>query len=374
MLVLGTAQPHAWPINKTNHEMWRSVTARGWACICRGAGPAAQTSTTAHSLGQPPPEQSLKACDGSEGEEVAQARHLAGLVAQSAALTAELAQRSPGGAEPGAQRLPSVAEGSAAQEPSTEGPPAAVHLQPGGATAASRQNPLQQQDPDGPDQSSSQDQEVLRQSSAEQAQQDSGESARGLSQEQDDAGEQEAGRRRRYSAWDQASIGSPRLLPEMAQKLQLQSVGSLTNIGRGRNTTRHISLMPVGDGLLADTPGFNQPALGSIMAGELWRYFPEMVERLESQRWVLFFQAALAHAPVTSLRLCIPGSWSCCKVAVLPGWSSCTTGNRTTVQRLVQQVHRTAPQVIACRACRGLSGIWPCTCSLHSAAEHCQLT
>eukprot|EP00891_Asterochloris_glomerata_P004589 jgi/Astpho2/4589/Aster-00167 len=75
-----------------------------------------------------------------------------------------------------------------------------------------------------------------------------------------------------------------RLLPEMAQQLQLQSVGSLTNIGRGRNTTRHISLMPVGGGLLADTPGFNQPALGSIMAGELWRYFPEMVERLESQR------------------------------------------------------------------------------------------
>ena len=170
-----------------------------------------------------------------------------------------------------------------------------------------------------------QDQGIQRQSSAEQAplhKLDSGESARSLPQEQDDAGEQEAGRRRRYSAWDQASIGAPRLLPEMAQQLQLQSVGSLTNIGRGRNTTRHISLMPVGGGLLADTPGFNQPALGSIMAGELWRYFPEMVERLESQRWVLLFQAPLTHTPATSLRLRAPGKWSCCYIALLPGWSN----------------------------------------------------
>ena len=287
MLVPGTEWPHASSSNECGDGCGQKLMARGWACICRGAGPAAQAGTTALSQGQSEPEQSLVAHDGSVGEEAAQARHLAGLVAQSAALTAELAERSPGGAEPGPQSLLSVAEGlSAAQESSTEGPPAAVHLQPGSATEPSRQIPLQQQDSGKSDQNNS-DQGAWRQDSIEQAplqQQDGGESARSLSQEPDDAGEQEAGRRRRYSAWDQASIGAPRLLPEMAQQLQLQAVGSLTNIGRGRNTTRHISLMPVGGGLLADTPGFNQPALGSIMSGELWRYFPEMVERLESQR------------------------------------------------------------------------------------------
>ena len=290
-------------IKRMRRWLRSKLMARGWACICRGAKPAAQAGTTARSQGQSEPEQSLVAHDGSEGEEAAQARHLAGLVAQSAALTAELAQRSPGGAEPGPLSLLSVAEGlSAAQEPLTEGPPAAVHLQPSGATEASSQIPLQQQDSGNPDQNDPRDQGVRWQNSTEQAplqQQNGGESARSLSQEPDDAGEQEAGRRRRYSAWDQASIGAPQLLPEMAQQLQLQSVGSLTNIGRGRNTTRHISLMPVGGGLLADTPGFNQPALGSIMSGELWRYFPEMVERLESQRWVLLFQAALANAAAT---------------------------------------------------------------------------
>ena len=305
-----TVWPPAWSVNRRGDGCDQTLTATSWACICRGAGPAAQAaSTIAPSQEQSEPEQSSVAGDGSKGEEAAQARHLAGLVAQSTALTAELAQRSPGGAEPGPQSLLCVAESCAVQEPSPEGPPAAVHLQPGGATAASRPTRLQQQGGSDPDQHSSQDQEVRRQSSAEQAQQDSGEAAQSLSQEQDDAGEQEAGRRRRYSAWDQASIGAPRLLPEMAQQLRLQSVGSLTNIGRGRNTTRHISLMPVGGGLLADTPGFNQPALGSIMAGELWHYFPEMVKRLESQRWVLVFQAALAHAPATSLRLCVSDSW-----------------------------------------------------------------
>ena len=307
------------------------------------------------------------ACDGSEGEEAAQTRRLAGLVAQSAALTAELAERSPSGAEPGPQSLLSVAEGNAAQEPSTEGPPAVLHQQPGSATAASRQTPLQQQDSGDPDQYSLLDQEVRPQSSAEQVplqQQDSGESARSLSQEQYDDGEQDAGRRRRYSAWDQASIGAPRLLPEMAQQLQLQSVGSLTNIGRGRNTTRHISLMPVGGGLLADTPGFNQPALGSIMAGELWRYFPEMVERLESQRWVLLYQAVLAQAPATFLRLCLAGSGPWRYIALLPGWSISQLG---ILQQLVQQVSRTVSDFVICWACSGLTGIRPSTCKLHAA-------
>jgi ribosome biogenesis GTPase / thiamine phosphate phosphatase len=51
-------------------------------------------------------------------------------------------------------------------------------------------------------------------------------------------------------------------------------------LSRGRHTTRHVQLftMPTG-GLIADTPGFNQPDL-TCTATELPRYFPEIRQRL----------------------------------------------------------------------------------------------
>jgi ribosome biogenesis GTPase / thiamine phosphate phosphatase len=51
-------------------------------------------------------------------------------------------------------------------------------------------------------------------------------------------------------------------------------------LSRGRHTTRHVQLftMPTG-GLIADTPGFNQPDL-TCSPTELPRYFPEIRQRL----------------------------------------------------------------------------------------------
>lgn len=51
-------------------------------------------------------------------------------------------------------------------------------------------------------------------------------------------------------------------------------------LSRGRHTTRHVQLftMPTG-GLIADTPGFNQPDL-TCTPTELSRYFPEIRQRL----------------------------------------------------------------------------------------------
>jgi len=51
-------------------------------------------------------------------------------------------------------------------------------------------------------------------------------------------------------------------------------------LGRGRHTTRHVELFELpGGGLLADTPGFNQPAL-ECEPSELAAYFPEARQRL----------------------------------------------------------------------------------------------
>eukprot|EP00850_Spirogloea_muscicola_P011142 SM000068S20574 [mRNA] locus=s68:249214:251196:- [translate_table: standard] len=52
--------------------------------------------------------------------------------------------------------------------------------------------------------------------------------------------------------------------------------------GRGRHTTRHVSMLhlPLG-GLLADTPGFAQPSLGAVSSAGLAQCFPEVRMRTE---------------------------------------------------------------------------------------------
>lgn len=47
--------------------------------------------------------------------------------------------------------------------------------------------------------------------------------------------------------------------------------------GRGKHTTRHVSLLPLPDGgYLADTPGFNQPSLIEVTKNSLAHHFPEV--------------------------------------------------------------------------------------------------
>jgi hypothetical protein len=63
---------------------------------------------------------------------------------------------------------------------------------------------------------------------------------------------------------------------EKFEALQVSEV-SLRS-GKGRHTTRHVSLLrlPGGDGLLADTPGFSQPSLAKVMSATLGELFPEV--------------------------------------------------------------------------------------------------
>lgn len=64
-----------------------------------------------------------------------------------------------------------------------------------------------------------------------------------------------------------------------------QRVGSVSGkLGRGRHTTRHVELFDLPNGgLLADTPGFNQPDLDCTPI-ELGDCFPEVRQRLEFDR------------------------------------------------------------------------------------------
>ncbi|KAJ0969192.1 hypothetical protein J5N97_022069 [Dioscorea zingiberensis] len=63
-----------------------------------------------------------------------------------------------------------------------------------------------------------------------------------------------------------------------------QRVGTVSKrSGRGKHTTRHVSLLPLAaGGYLADTPGFNQPTLMKVTKRTLAETFPEIRQRLSA--------------------------------------------------------------------------------------------
>ena len=79
-----------------------------------------------------------------------------------------------------------------------------------------------------------------------------------------------------------SGVGKSSIINYLIPNVNLR-VGEVSGkLSRGRHTTRHVELfeLPTG-GLLADTPGFNQPDL-DCSPEELAFYFPEARQRLES--------------------------------------------------------------------------------------------
>lgn len=77
-----------------------------------------------------------------------------------------------------------------------------------------------------------------------------------------------------------SGVGKSSLIKTLIPTIDLK-VGKVSGkLQRGRHTTRHVELFELpGGGLLADSPGFNQPDLDCI-PGDLAQYFPEAKERL----------------------------------------------------------------------------------------------
>lgn len=77
-----------------------------------------------------------------------------------------------------------------------------------------------------------------------------------------------------------SGVGKSSLINRLIPTANLRVSAVSGKLGRGRHTTRHVELfdLPIG-GLLADTPGFNQPDL-DCDPEELVNYFPEARERL----------------------------------------------------------------------------------------------
>lgn len=77
----------------------------------------------------------------------------------------------------------------------------------------------------------------------------------------------------------QSGVGKSTALNTLLPELQLKTDDISKALNRGKHTTRHVELIEVGDGLLADTPGFSSFDFDMLDKEELSACFPEMAER-----------------------------------------------------------------------------------------------
>jgi ribosome biogenesis GTPase len=81
-----------------------------------------------------------------------------------------------------------------------------------------------------------------------------------------------------------SGVGKSSLINKLIPSVNLRVAEVSGKLARGRHTTRHVELFELpGGGLLADTPGFNQPDLDAVPE-ELVHYFPEARKRLETAK------------------------------------------------------------------------------------------
>jgi ribosome biogenesis GTPase / thiamine phosphate phosphatase len=80
----------------------------------------------------------------------------------------------------------------------------------------------------------------------------------------------------------QSGVGKSSLLNVLRPDLDLKTNDISSHLGRGKHTTRHVELISVGNGLIADTPGFSSLEFTNIEAEELTYCFPEFA--IESEK------------------------------------------------------------------------------------------
>ncbi|WP_100404522.1 ribosome small subunit-dependent GTPase A [Bacillus solitudinis] len=76
----------------------------------------------------------------------------------------------------------------------------------------------------------------------------------------------------------QSGVGKSSLLNTLKPTLDIETNAISTHLGRGKHTTRHVELLAVGEGLIADTPGFSSLEFHEMGVEELSYFFPEMAK------------------------------------------------------------------------------------------------
>ncbi|MFD2443476.1 ribosome small subunit-dependent GTPase A [Bacillus sp. CGMCC 1.16607] len=79
----------------------------------------------------------------------------------------------------------------------------------------------------------------------------------------------------------QSGVGKSSLLNALKPDLELKTDIISLHLGRGKHTTRHVELIKVGNGLVADTPGFSSLEFLDIEQEDLTFCFPEFQKASE---------------------------------------------------------------------------------------------
>ncbi|OIJ17787.1 ribosome small subunit-dependent GTPase A [Anaerobacillus alkalidiazotrophicus] len=77
----------------------------------------------------------------------------------------------------------------------------------------------------------------------------------------------------------QSGVGKSSLLNALKPDLNLETNKISSHLGRGKHTTRHVELIKIGTGLVADTPGFSSLDFTEVTSEQLSDCFPEMRSR-----------------------------------------------------------------------------------------------
>lgn len=80
----------------------------------------------------------------------------------------------------------------------------------------------------------------------------------------------------------QSGVGKSSLLNVLRPDLELKTNDISSHLGRGKHTTRHVELIKIGNGLIADTPGFSSLEFTNIETEELTYCFPEIQRASEN--------------------------------------------------------------------------------------------
>ncbi|MFE8695228.1 ribosome small subunit-dependent GTPase A [Cytobacillus sp. FJAT-53684] len=79
----------------------------------------------------------------------------------------------------------------------------------------------------------------------------------------------------------QSGVGKSSLLNALNPDLDIKTDDISSHLGRGKHTTRHVELIKVGNGLVADTPGFSSLEFMEIDAPDLNYCFPDIERKSE---------------------------------------------------------------------------------------------
>jgi ribosome biogenesis GTPase / thiamine phosphate phosphatase len=80
----------------------------------------------------------------------------------------------------------------------------------------------------------------------------------------------------------QSGVGKSSLLNVLRPDLELKTNDISSHLGRGKHTTRHVELIKIGNGLVADTPGFSSLEFTDIETEDLTFCFPELAKKSET--------------------------------------------------------------------------------------------